>query len=48
MGVFAVHEIEGLFVAFEGLMYVLEADAVDGHLRRWSGSAFARVIDKID
>jgi hypothetical protein len=47
-GAFAAQEIEGLFVAFEGLVYTFEA-AQDGHVRMPPpGTDFARVIGGVD
>ncbi|HEX9058520.1 MAG TPA: phage terminase large subunit [Ktedonobacterales bacterium] len=45
---FADQEIEGLFVAFDGLVYIFDASQ-DGHLRApASGATFARVIGGVD
>ncbi len=51
-GAFAEQEIEGLFVAFDGLVYALDATA-QGHLKAWDEggkptSDLARVIGGID
>lgn len=47
-GAFADQEIEGLFVAFEGLVYTFDA-AEDGHRRAPApGTVFPRVIGGID
>ena len=47
-GAFADQEVEGLFVAFEGLVYLFDASA-GGHLRAPAeGATFARVIGGID
>ncbi len=47
-GQFALQEIEGLFVAFEGLVYRFEASEGNGHIRTWPGGTFARVVGGID
>ena len=49
-GSFAEQEIEGLFVAFEGLVYpMFSADAVDGHVRAApAGKHWQRVVGGID
>ena len=51
-GAFAEQEIEGLFVAFEGLVYALDATE-NGNIRHWDwlkfeGSSPSRVIGGID
>jgi hypothetical protein len=47
-GSFAAQEIEGQFVAFEGLVYVFDASQ-NGHLREPApGQRFARVIGGVD
>lgn len=47
-GAFAAQEIEGLFVAFEGLVYTFDA-AQRGHLREPApGQRFVRVIGGVD
>jgi phage terminase large subunit-like protein len=50
-GAFAQQEIEGFFVAFDGLVYAFDA-TVGGHLREWAespeGRPFNRVIGGID
>lgn len=48
-GAFAEQEIEGLFVAFEGLVYLLDATE-QGHLKRWPHQlvAFDTMIGGID
>ncbi|WIG60491.1 MAG: hypothetical protein OJF49_003239 [Ktedonobacterales bacterium] len=47
-GQFAAQEIEGQFVAFEGLVYSFDADAVDGNVRSWAGGEFRSVVGGID
>jgi phage terminase large subunit-like protein len=49
-GAYALQELEGLFVAFDGLVYRFEADSVDGHVRAWPRALndFRRVVGGID
>ena len=48
-GQFAEQEIEGLFVAFDGLVYRFDAsEGVDGHLRTHPSGDFTRRIGGID
>jgi phage terminase large subunit-like protein len=49
-GQFAAQEIEGQFVAFEGLVYSFDADATDGNIRTWPATSadFRSVVGGID
>jgi len=46
-GQFADQEIEGLFVAFDGLVYTFDG-STEGHLKGWDGASFGRTIGGID